>query len=83
MTKRRARVHNKYLQQQEVLVSTRSVSTLSDPETTPSTIEVAHFRYFASDRRGFSSPNRRNANLDFETKRFLDSGHGIIRRDVI
>ena len=48
-----------------------------------STIEVAHFRYFVSERRGSLSPNHRNANLDFEAKRFLDSGHGIIRRDAI
>ena len=35
--------------------------------TTRSTIEVAHFRYFVSERRGSLSPNRRNADLDFET----------------
>ena len=50
---------------------------------TRSTIEVAHFRYFVSERRGGSStPNRRNANLDFEKKRFVDSDHGIFRRDA-
>ena len=28
-------------------------------------------------------PNRRNVNLDFETKRLVDLGHGIIRRDAV
>ena len=46
-------------------------------------MEVAHFRYFVSERRGSLSPNRRNANLDFQKKCFLDSGHGVIRRDAI
>ena len=47
-------------------------------------IEGAHFRYyFVCKRRGFWTPNRRDVNLDFEKKRFLDSGHGIIRRDAI
>ena len=47
------------------------------------TIEVAHSRYFVSERRASLSPNRPNANLDFEKQRFLDLGHGIIRRDAI
>ena len=46
------------------------------------TIEVAHFRYFFSERRGFLTPHRRDVNLDFEKKRFVDLGHGIIRRDA-
>ena len=52
---------------------------------TRSTLEVAQFRCFVSERRGSSlARNRRNANLDFEKKRgFIDSGHGIIRRDAI
>ena len=45
---------------------------------TRSTIEVAHSRYFVSERRGSLTRNRRNINLDFEKKRFVDSGHGII-----
>ena len=52
--------------------------------TRSSTIEVlkAHFRYFVSERGGSFPPNRRNVNLDFEKKRLVDSGHGIIRRDA-
>ena len=49
---------------------------------TRSTIEVAHFRYFVSERRDSSTPNRRDVNLDFEKKRFEDLGRGIIRRDA-
>ena len=49
---------------------------------TRSSTEVAHFRYFVSERRGSFTPNRRTANLDFEKKRFVDLGHGIIRRDA-
>ena len=44
-------------------------------EWTRSTIEVAHFRYFVSERRGSVTPNRRNVNLDFEKIRFVDLGH--------
>ena len=50
---------------------------------TRSTIEVAHFRYFVSERRGSFTPDRWNVNLDFGKKRFVDLGHGIIRRDAI
>ena len=50
---------------------------------THSTIEVALFRFFVSERQSSLSPNRRSANLDFEKTRFLDSGHGIIHRDAI
>ena len=34
--------------------------------STRSTIEVARFRYFVSERRGPLTPYRRNAHLDFE-----------------
>ena len=61
----------------------QTITQLSLVPRTRSTIEVEHFRYFVSERRGSLSPNRRNVNLDFETKRFLDSGHGNIRRDAI
>ena len=49
-----------------------------------STVEVAHFRYFVSERRGCLTPNRWDVNnLDFEQKKcFVDSGHGVIRRDT-
>ena len=50
--------------------------------STRSTIEVAHFRYFVSERRGSLTPNRRNVNIEFEKKRLVDLGHGIIRRDA-
>ena len=33
---------------------------------TRSTIELAHFRYFVSERRSSLIPNRRNVNLDLE-----------------
>ena len=48
------------------------------------TIEVAYFRYFVCERRGFLTPNLWKVSLDFEknTGRFLDLGHGIIRRDA-
>ena len=46
------------------------------------TIEVAHFRYFVSGRRGSLIPCRRNAKIDSEKRRFVDLGHGIIRRDA-
>ena len=29
------------------------------------------------------TPHRRDANLDFEEKRYIDLGHGIIRRDAV
>ena len=35
---------------------------------TRSTIDVAHFRYFVSERRGSWSPSRPNANLDNRKK---------------
>ena len=50
---------------------------------TRSTIEVAHFLYFVSERRGSLTPNRRNENLDKKQKRLVDSGHGTIRFDAI
>ena len=52
---------------------------------TRSTIDVliAHFRYFVSERRGSSTPNSRNANLDFGKKRLVDSGHGSICRHAV
>ena len=43
---------------------------------------IAHFYYFVSERRGSLTPNRRNVNIILEKKRFVDSGHGIIRRDA-
>ena len=50
---------------------------------TRSTIEVAHFRYFVSERRCSLAPNRRNGNLDFgKQKRFADLGYGITRQDA-
>ena len=50
---------------------------------TRSTREVAHLRSFVSERRGTLIPNRRDVNVDFETKkRFVDLRHGIIRRDA-
>ena len=49
---------------------------------TRSTIEVAHFRYFVFERRRPLTSNRRNVNLDFGKKRFVDLGHGIIRPDA-
>ena len=37
-----------------------------------STVDVAHFRYFVSERRGCLTPNRWDVNnLDFETKNVL------------
>ena len=50
---------------------------------TRSTIEVAHFRSFVSERRGSFIPNLRNVNLDFEKQRFVDLGYWIIRRDAL
>ena len=49
---------------------------------TRSTIELAHFRYLFSERRCSLTPIRGNVNLDFEQKRFVDLGHGIIRPDA-
>ena len=41
---------------------------------TRSTIEVAPFRYFVSERRGLLTPNGRNVNLDFSKKTFCRFG---------
>ena len=49
-------------------------------DRTRSTIDVPHFRYYVSDRRGSLIPYCRNANLDFGNNCFVDLGHGIIRR---
>ena len=53
---------------------------------TRSTIEDAHFLYFVSEKRGSLTPNRRDVNLDFDKKRFVDlghgMGHGIVLRDA-
>ena len=47
------------------------------------TTEVAHFRYFVSETRCSFTPNRQNVTYDFgKKKRFVDLGHGIIRRDA-
>ena len=60
------------------IVTLRELATIKIFDQTRSTIEVAHFRYFVSERRGSLTHN-----LDFEKKRFVGSGHGIIRCDVI
>ena len=39
-----------------------------------STIEVAHLRFFVSEKRGSLPANRRNVNLDFEKKTFCRLG---------
>ena len=49
---------------------------------TRSTIEVAHFSCFFSERRWSLIPNRRNVNLDFDFSFFVDLGHGIFRRQA-
>ena len=41
--------------------------------STRSTIEVARFRYFLSERRSSLSPKRRNANFDFGKKNVLET----------
>ena len=47
------------------------------PLKTRSTIEVGHFRYFVSEKRGPLTPI-----LTSKKKRFIDSGHGILRRNA-
>ena len=39
------------------------------PGLTRSTMEVADYRYFVSERRSSSTPNRRNTNLDLKKQK--------------
>ena len=45
-------------------------------------MEVAYFRFFFLKDGGPLSTNCPNVNIYFEQKHFVDSGHGIIRRDA-
>ena len=63
--------------------STLINQNIPERRKTRSTIEVAQLlHYFASERRGYLTPSRRDVNLDLETKSFVVLGHGIIRRDA-